>query len=146
MAKNPNQARPGNMNATKCSPERVAEIVEELISDYLNEGIVPTDFRLGQKAGVSPRTIDSWYNGERDRGEENDTTYKSQMQRLINFRSQICQDNLASGKQATNWIFLSKQARWGGFTDSIQKMETSGKQDIKITIAGPDGKPMKGIK
>lgn len=134
----------GSRNATKVLPDRVADVVEEMIDEYMESGILPTDFRLQEKVKVSQRTIDRWYSGELDR-EDDEVSYKDSLQRLISFRSQLCIENLANGasNKATNWIFLAKQPRWGGFQDSVQRTETKGSQDIKITIAGADGKPLR---
>jgi hypothetical protein len=130
----------------KCSPEKLAKAVEELINDYLENGIVPTDFRLSEKTGVSKKTQERWYDGVYDEGEERG--YQESMSRLVEFRSQICVENGANGasNKSTFWIYLSKQKLWGGFQDSIQRTETKGSQDIKITIAGADGKPLKNGK
>ncbi len=89
------------------------------------------------------KTQERWYDGVYDEGEERG--YQESMSRLVEFRAQICVENIAAGasNKVTGWIFLSKQKLWGGFQDSIQRTETSGKQDIKITIAGADGKPLK---
>ena len=138
--------------APKRTAEEVAAAVEELINEYRENGDMPTDYRLAEKTGVSTRTVDRWYTGEKDSEEdtadESAMTYKESMQRLINFRRQLCIENIAGGasNKVTGWIFLSKQPRWGGFQDSVQRTETSGKQDIKITIAGADGKPLKNAK
>jgi hypothetical protein len=36
----------------KCTPEQVAQAVDELINDYIEEGTMPTDYRLMKKIGV----------------------------------------------------------------------------------------------
>lgn len=142
----------GEKIALKCTAAQVAAAVEELINEYLEEGQMPTDYRLMEKTKVSSRTVDRWYSGEKDSDEdtadESKLTYKEAMQRLINFRRQLCVENIAGGasNKVTGWIFLSKQTRWGGFQDSVQRTETKGSQDIKITIAGADGKPLKNGK
>lgn len=127
----------------KCPPEKLAKAVDELINDYLENGIVPTDFRLSEKTGVQKKTQERWLDGFYDQEEERG--YQEHMSRLVDFRSQICVENIASGasNKVTGWIFLSKQKLWGGFQDSVQRTETSGKQDIKITINGADGKPLR---
>ena len=129
----------------KCTAEMLGEAVDALINDYMNEGIVPTDYRLTEKTGVCKKTQERWFDGFYDEGEEG---YREHMSRLVEFRSQICVENIAGGasNKVSGWIFLSKQKLWGGFTDSVQRTETKGTQDIKITIAGPDGKPLKNVK
>ena len=127
----------------KCTPEKLAEVVEVLINDYNENGVMPTDYRLNELTGVSRKTQERWYDGVYD--EEEERGYQEHMSRLVEFRSQICVENGAGGaaNKSTFWIYLSKQKLWGGFTDSVQRVESSGKQDIKITIAGADGKPLK---
>jgi len=127
----------------RCSPEKLAQAVDELINDYLENGVVPTDYRLAEKTGVQKKTHERWFDGLYD--QEEDRGYQAHMSRLVEFRSQICVENIASGasNKVTGWIFLSKQKLWGGFQDSVQRTETSGKQDIKITINGADGKPLR---
>lgn len=134
----------------KCTPEQLAKAVDELINDYLEKDIVPTDFRLTEKTGVSKKTQERWLDGmyEKDDVESDGPSYQELMSRLVEFRSQICVENIASGasNKVTGWIFLSKQKLWGGFQDSVQRVENKGSQDIKITIAGADGKPLKNGK
>lgn len=138
MAKEKKRGRP-----VKCTPEQLAKAVDELIYDYEVNGIIPTDYRLTEKTGVAKKTQMRWYDGMYDEDEE--TGYQEHMSRLVEYRSQICVENGSSGaaNKSTFWIYLSKQKLWGGFTDGFQRVETNGKQDIKITIAGADGKPLK---
>ncbi len=126
----------------KCTPEQLENAVDKLINDYIDNGIVPTDFRLTEMTGVSKRTQERWYDGLYDEDEERG--YQEHMSRLVSFRSQICVENLANGasNKMTGWIFLSKQKLWGGFLDSVQRTETKGSQAITISIAGADGKPL----
>ena len=139
----------------KCTPEQVAAAVDELINDYLDNGVMPTDYRLMEKLGVRSRTIRYWYDGFHDKDEDIDEedeptslTYQEAMNRLIDFRRQLCVENIANGasNKVTGWIFLSKQKLWGGFQDSVQRTETKGSQSITISIAGADGKPLKNGK
>lgn len=125
--------------------EEVREAVEKMIEEYYENGTIPTDFRLLEITKASPRTLDRWYSGEKDRDtdEAAKDTFKAAMDRLVQFRSQICVEEIAANPKASGWIFLSKQARWGGFQDGVQRFENKGSQDIKITIAGADGKPLK---
>ena len=127
----------------KCTPEQLKEAVDKLIYDYETRAIVPTDYRLTQMTGVSKKTQERWYDGFYEDGEN--SGYQDHMSRLVEFRSQICVENIAAGtaNKVTGWIFLSKQKLWGGFQDSIQRTETNGKQDIKITVSGADGKPVR---
>ena len=68
-------------------------------------------------------------------------TYHGELKRLIQYRSAACVAHIARGGQVTGWIFLSKQKRWGGFSD-VQKQETSGKQEITVTVKGADGREL----
>lgn len=130
-----------------CTVERVNAYIDLMIMDCKEQDIVPTDFRLMELAGVSSRTLDRWYSGDQDKEADEDEaghkSYKDAMNRLIQFRSQLCVDKMAaSPKTAANWIFLSKQKRWGGFQD-VQKMESNGTQKLEISIKGADGNPLK---
>ena len=135
----------------KHTPEQVAAVVDELINDYIENGVMPTDYRLKEKLGVSDRTLGRWYDGVYDGDEDEEPTgptYQEAVNRLIDFRRQICIENIANGasNKVTGWIFLSKQKLWGGFQDSVQRTETKGSQSITISIAGADGKPLKNGK
>ena len=130
----------------KCTPERLAAAVDELIRDYEENGIVPTDYRLSEKVGVSIKTQERWYDGFYDKDDEcpDGKSYQESMTRLVEFRNQICVENLINGasNKSSPYIFLSKKKLWGGFQD-VQRVENKGTQDIKITINGSDGKPLR---
>jgi hypothetical protein len=134
----------------KCTPEQVAQAVDKLINDYMDNGTMPTDYRLMKKLGVQVKTMQRWYDGFYDEEDEEPTglTYQEAMNRLVEFRRGICVEQIASGasNKVTGWIFLSKQKLWGGFQDSVQRTETKGSQSITISIAGADGKPLKNGK
>jgi len=131
-----------------------------------------TDYALSQRLKLSIDQLDAYYEGEPDRaiarvearerakrGEipggngANDSedssddgspikrTYHGELKRLIQYRSAACVAHIARGGQVTGWIFLSKQKRWGGFSD-VQKQETSGKQEITVTLKGADGRDL----
>lgn len=137
--------------------EGVNKAIDELIADYIHNDVLPTDYRLMDKLSISSRTLDRFYEGYFDRKDgfnENDDvnldvddkstkeTYVGAVKRLIEFRRQICVDNLAKSKQGqTGWIFLSKQPRWGGFQD-VQRTESKGEQKLEIIIKDHNGKPV----
>lgn len=126
-----------------------------------------TDYALAQRLKLSIDQLDAYYEGEPDRAiarvearekakretEENNAddafddgspikrTYHGELKRLVQFRSAACVAHIARGGQVTGWIFLSKQKRWGGFSD-IQRQETSGKQEITVTLKGADGRDL----
>lgn len=124
-----------------------------------------TDYALAQRLKLSIDQLDAYYEGEPDRaiarvearerakrGEESTEdsfddgspikrTYHGELKRLIQFRSAACVAHIARGGQVTGWIFLSKQKRWGGFSD-VQKSETSGRQEITVTLKGADGREL----
>lgn len=149
MAKEKKPSQGEKRSYVSLSVEQVREAIDRMIGEYYQNGTLPTDFRLLELTGVSRRTMDGWYNGARDPDEEdteesiNGDTFKSAMHRLVQFRSQICVEEIAANPKATGWIYLSKQARWGGFMDSVQRTETKGTADIKISLMGSDGKPVK---
>lgn len=69
-------------------------------------------------------------------------TYKAELKRLVAFRQQACVSHIAkSGGVLTGWIFLSKQARWGGFSDT-QRFESDNKSEITVRIKGANGKDL----
>ena len=132
----------------KRTPEQVAQAVEELIAGYIENGAMPTDYKLMEKLGVKVKTMQRWYDGFYDSDEDEEPTgitYQAAMDRLVEFRRGICVEQIANGasNKVTGWIFLSKQKLWGGFQDSVQRTETKGSQAITISIAGADGKPLK---
>ena len=131
-----------------------------------------TDYALAQRLKLSIDQLDAYYEGEPDRaiarvearerakrGETADDngandsedssddgspikrTYHGELKRLIQYRSAACVAHIARGGQVTGWIFLSKQKRWGRFSD-VQKQETSGKQEITVTLKGADGRDL----
>ena len=125
----------------KVKPQDVKGAVDALVRDYEQEGILPTDFRLMERLGVSDMELDGYYRRCFDSAATSDG-YARQIRRLIRFRGQICVENLAAGKQATGWIFLSKQPRWGGMRDG-QKGESGKNEPVEILLCGANGKPLK---
>lgn len=129
-----------------CTVEQVNEFIDQMVAEYRECGEIPTDFRLMELAKVSSRTLDRWYSGEQDKESDEDESgaklYKEAMNRLVQFRSQLCVEKIAENPKASGWIFLSKQKRWGGFQD-VQKVESAGTQKLEISIKGADGKPLK---
>ena len=125
----------------KVKPQDVKGAVDALVRDYEQEGILPTDFRLMERLGISDMELDGYYRRCFDSAAAPDG-YTRQIRRLIRFRSQICVENLAAGKQATGWIFLSKQPRWGGMRDA-QKGDSSKNEPVEILLCGANGKPLK---
>lgn len=135
-------AREKKGRPVKCTPEQLEAAVNQMIYEFQTRGVIPTDYRLTELTGVSKKTQQRWFLGTYEDG-ENDG-YQEPMQLLVSFRSQICVQNIASASSnKAGWIFLSKQLLWGGFQDSIQRTETSGKQDITITVTGASGKPVR---
>lgn len=127
-----------------------------------------TDYALAQRLKLSIDQLDAYYEGEPDRaiarvearerakrGETEESTedsfsddgspikrtYHGELKRLVQCRSAACVAHIARGGQVTGWIFLSKQKRWGGFSD-VQKQETSGRQEITVTLKGADGREL----
>lgn len=125
-----------------------------------------TDYALAQRLKLSIDQLDAYYEGkpdeaiarveERERAksgnafEKNEKesdestikrTYHGELKRLIQYRSAACVAHIARGGQVTGWIFLSKQKRWGGFSDT-QRTESTGKQEITVTLKGADGREM----
>lgn len=126
-----------------------------------------TDYALAQRLRLSIDQLDAYYEGEPDRaiarveererarrGENEESTqdsfddgspikrtYHGELKRLIQYRSAACVAHIARGGQVTGWIFLSKQKRWGGFSDT-QRTESTGKQEITVTLKGADGREM----
>lgn len=127
-----------------------------------------TDYALAQRLKLSIDQLDAYYEGEPDRAiarvearekakrgetKENNAddafddgspikrTYHGELKRLVQYRSAACVAHIARGGQVTGWIFLSKQKRWGGFSD-VQKQETSGRQEITVTLKGADGREL----
>ena len=68
-------------------------------------------------------------------------TYLGELKRLIQYRSNACVAHIAKGGQVTGWIFLSKQKRWGGFSDT-QRMESQNTSEITVKIKGANGKEL----
>lgn len=68
-------------------------------------------------------------------------TYHGELKRLVQYRSAACTSHIARGGQVTGWIFLSKQKRWGGYSDT-QRAETLAKSEVTVTLRGADGKSL----
>lgn len=152
------------------SPEGLAKAVERMIREYEDSGDISAlhDIRLMQILGnISPRTLERYYDGSADRalededaagmeddiipGEDNNNMpgknstkqrYGDAMKKLVAYRQRVCVQHIAEDRQVAGWIFLSKQPHWGGFQD-VQRQEKTGVQEFKITISGPDGKPLR---
>ena len=149
------------------SIEAFAAAIDACIAAYENSDDAHdlTDYALAQRLKLSIDQLDAYYEGEPDRaiarvearerakrGEESTEdsfedgstikrTYHGELKRLIQYRSAACVAHIARGGQVTGWIFLSKQKRWGGFSD-VQKQETTGKQEITVTLKGADGREL----
>lgn len=152
------------------SIEAFAAAIDACIAAYENSDDAHdlTDYALAQRLKLSIDQLDAYYEGEPDRaiarveareiakrGETEESTedpfsddgspikrtYHGELKRLVQYRSAACVAHIARGGQVTGWIFLSKQKRWGGFSD-IQRQETSGKQEITVTLKGADGREL----
>lgn len=144
----------------KVSPEAVADVIDRIIQEYQDTGDISllTDYALMQRLGVSPRTLERYYDGEADKAilEDNNISdsdkekykkygYGQAVKRLIEFRRSVCVQQIANAKNGssiTGWIFLSKQPHYGGFQD-VQRTETKQSGTFTVCIAGPDGRPLK---
>lgn len=139
-------------------PDDVERYVDQMIAAFQQSQDAKdlTDFTLSSIAKVSIDTIERWYNGEADRKlqDDPDTTddikqryinagYSDALKKLVAFRSQACISHIAQDRISTGWIFLSKQAHWGGFQD-VQRGEQTVKADFRVTLTGPDGKTVSG--
>nr|DAH95046.1 MAG TPA: hypothetical protein [Caudoviricetes sp.] len=149
------------------SIEAFAAAIDACIAAYENSDDAHdlTDYALAQRLKLSIDQLDAYYEGEPDRaiarvearerakrGEDSTEdsfedgspikrTYHGELKRLIQYRSAACVAHIARGGQVTGWIFLSKQKRWGGFSD-VQKQETTGRQEITVTLKGADGREL----
>ena len=148
------------------TPEQVDAAIDQMIAEYESGGDVAAldDTRLMQILGVSPGTLERYYQGKADKALEdtdventqdcnnNDAytdreygtkeRYSEALKKLIAYRRRVCVQHIAAGGQVTGWIFLSKQPHWGGFQD-VQRQERTGVQEFRVTLAGPDGKPIR---
>ena len=144
------------------SIEAFAAAIDACIAAYEESGN-PRDLSdsvLLSRLKISPQQLDRYYSGDIDaaiartteqndnddsenNGEENTTkrTYEGELKRLKLYRSAECIQHITQDRSPTGWIFLSKQPRWGGFAD-VQKAETSGKQEITVTVKGADGREL----
>lgn len=145
------------------SIEAFAAAIDACIAAYEESGN-PRDLSdsvLLSRLKISPQQLDRYYSGEIDAavartteqsnndddgnndGEENTTkrTYEGELKRLKLYRSAECIQHITQDRSPTGWIFLSKQPRWGGFAD-VQKAETTGKQEITVTVKGADGREL----
>ena len=146
------------------SIEAFAAAIDACIAAYEESGN-PRDLSdsvLLSRLKISPQQLDRYYSGEIDAaiartteqsdndgndvendGNENTTkrTYEGELKRLKLYRSAECIQHITQDRSPTGWIFLSKQKRWGGFAD-IQKAETTGRQEITVTVRGADGREL----
>lgn len=141
------------------TPERVAAAVSQMIQDYEETRDIKClhDYYLLQILGnISPKTLERYYDGTADKAINNNNNiqegdpevckkqgYGDALKRLITYRAAICTQHITEDRQPTGWIFLSKQPHWGGYQD-VQRVQTSGKQEITVTLTGPDGKALDG--
>ena len=143
------------------SIEAFAAAIDACIAAYEESGN-PRDLSdsvLLSRLKISPQQLDRYYSGEIDAaiartteqsdndaendGNENTTkrTYEGELKRLKLYRSAECIQHITQDRSPTGWIFLSKQPRWGGFAD-VQKAETTGKQEVTVTVKGADGREL----
>ena len=143
------------------SIEAFAAAIDACIAAYEESGN-PRDLSdsvLLSRLKITPHQLDRYYSGEIDAaiartteqsdndvendGNENTTkrTYEGELKRLKLYRSAECIQHITQDRSPTGWIFLSKQPRWGGFAD-VQKAETTGKQEITVTVRGADGREL----
>ena len=142
------------------SIEAFAAAIDACIAAYEESGN-PRDLSdsvLLSRLKISPQQLDRYYSGEIDAAiarttdmidnEDNDgdekttkRTYEGELKRLKLYRSAECIQHITQDRSPTGWIFLSKQPRWGGFAD-VQKAETTGKQEITVTVKGADGREL----
>ena len=142
------------------SIEAFAAAIDACIAAYEESGN-PRDLSdsvLLYRLKISPQQLDRYYSGEidaavartteqnnddNDDDNENTTkrTYEGELKRLKLYRSAECIQHITQDRSPTGWIFLSKQPRWGGFAD-VQKAETTGKQEITVTVKGADGREL----
>ena len=145
------------------SIEAFAAAIDACIAAYEESGN-PRDLSdsvLLSRLKISPQQLDRYYSGEidaavartteqsrnddNDDGENNENTtkrtYEGELKRLKLYRSAECIQHITQDRSPTGWIFLSKQPRWGGFAD-VQKAETTGKQEITVTVKGADGREL----
>ena len=145
------------------SIEAFAAAIDACIAAYEESGN-PRDLSdsvLLYRLKISPQQLDRYYSGEidaaiarttehndnddNDDGENNENTtkrtYEGELKRLKLYRSAECIQHITQDRSPTGWIFLSKQPRWGGFAD-VQKAETTGKQEITVTVKGADGREL----
>ncbi len=140
----------------KVTPDRVAQVVDEIIDDYTSNGDIfaLTDFNVMKRLNISRRTLDRYYDGEADKALLDDNNisaddrekyinsgYGDAIKRLVEFRSAVCLREMTTGRNIPAWIFASKQGRWGGWQD-VQRVESKGSQTVNVCISGPDGKPL----
>lgn len=127
-----------------------------------------TDYVLAKRLNLSIDQLDAYYEGKPDaaiarveareaertaNGTETKSaresnseesikkTYHGELKRLVQYRSAACTSHIARGGQVTGWIFLSKQKRWGGYSDT-QRAETLAKSEVTVTLKGADGKSL----
>lgn len=145
------------------SIEAFAAAIDACIAAYEESGN-PRDLSdsvLLSRLKISPQQLDRYYSGEidaaiartaeqtesdvddseKDDGSSIKRTYEGELKRLKLYRSAECIQHITTERQPTGWIFLSKQPRWGGFSD-VQKQETSSKQEITVTLKGADGRDL----
>lgn len=131
------------MAKPECTVDKLDKAVENLAYEWETKGKLPTEYVLFRLTGLTEQTLERWYDGKFEDGESKQ--YQAVVQKLVALRRHICTLSLASGSRGpqSNMIFLSKQKMWGGFSDSIQKVENTGKQELVVKLAGPDGKAIK---
>ena len=144
------------------SIEAFAAAIDACIAAYEESGN-PRDLSdsvLLSRLKISPQQLDRYYSGEidaaiartteqnnddNDENENNENTtkrtYEGELKRLKLYRSAECIQHITQDRSPTGWIFLSKQPRRGGFAD-VQKAETTGKQEITVTVKGADGREL----
>ena len=88
-------------------------VIDNLVTDYRENGVLPTDYLVLAKSGMKGTELDELYRKCFDANVRNDKCVQ-QMRRLILFRQSVCMENLVKGKDVDGWRVISEQKRWGG--------------------------------
>ena len=141
------------------SIEAFASAIDACIASYRETGDARDldDIALLDRLKISPSQLDRYKSGEidaaiartteqsdndgNDDDENTKRTYADELKRLKLFCAGECVRHITQDRSPTGWIFLSKQPGWGGFAD-VQKAETTGRQEITVTVRGADGREL----
>ena len=115
------------------TPDRFGKVITDFIKYCKDNNIFPTDYQLSVFSGIPDSTLYNYCSG--GKGSDDEDRYKpylAEYKKLIKFR----EDWIIQGKRDAFAIFLLKQPKNGGYSDSPQLDITAKELTVKTAGIG----------